>query len=115
MTFTVKHILFRCIHTALRMVHIDAFWRRSGYSYVPDYYGRAAHKQIDIRRLPGFGCLADTVIQQGKSSLYYDRLHVIYQAIANSHFTTEENPGTVNLVEVGVYKGRHELFHGFDC
>jgi hypothetical protein len=83
---------------------------RPGYHYVPDYYGRSAHKHIDLRSLPGFGILASEVIQQGRTLLYYDRLHVIYQALAGLKAIAEPRFDCVNLAEIGVYKGGTSYF-----
>ena len=82
-----------------------------GYHYVPDYYGRSAHKQIDIRSIDAFTYLADKVIKAEKTLHYYDRLYVIYQAL--SHISRIPKPDLLNptnLAEVGVYKGGTSYF-----
>lgn len=92
-----------------RLIRIDAFVRKPGYHYVPDYFGKATHKQQDIRNLPVFGELATEVIGDKRSSLYYDRLLTIYQIVARlSSFVTAGQ--AINLAEVGVYKGGTSYF-----
>lgn len=92
-----------------RLIGIDAFFRKPGHHYVPDYFGKSAHKQRDIRTLPVFGDLAAKVIRDGRSSLYYDRLFTVYQILAHlSSFT--KTGQTLNLAEVGVYKGGTSFF-----
>lgn len=75
-----------------------------GYHYVPDYYGRSAHKLVDIRRIQGFCDLADATINEGRSFLYYNRLYPIYQSIQNAKRQFGVN-GAMNFAEVGVYRG----------
>lgn len=85
-------------------------WRRPGYHYVPDYYGRSSHKQRDLRSLPTFGALADEVTGHGRTLLYYDRLFTIYQSIVSLKRTFDVWPTEVNVVEVGVYRGGTTYF-----
>ena len=95
--------------TAFRLIGIDAFVRKPGFHYVPDYFGRAAHKQEDIRTLPLFGELAANVISSGRASLYYDRLYSIYQLLL--HLKSYVAMGQkITLAEVGVYKGGTSYF-----
>jgi O-methyltransferase len=90
-------------------VGVAAYAHRPSYHYVPDYFGRAAHKQIDIRQAPVFGELATEVIRTGRSSLYYDRLNTIFQLLLQLKATAE--PGRkINSAEVGVYKGGTSFF-----
>ncbi len=102
----VKSLIWTIIRVSLRRMGIDAFLSRPGYNYlnVPDYYGRSAHKHLDIRSLPGFGPLAAMTIQQGRSYLYYDRLYVIYQSLVNLQ-RLAKSPDNINLAEVGVFRG----------
>ncbi|MBL8103242.1 MAG: class I SAM-dependent methyltransferase [Anaerolineales bacterium] len=92
-----------------RLIQIDAFFRKPDYHYVPDYFGKSAHKQMDIRTLPIFGELAGQVIRDGRCSLYYDRLFTIHQILVhlNSFRKTGEE---IHLAEVGVYKGGTSYF-----
>lgn len=93
----------------LRLLKIDAFYRKPGYHYVQDYFGRSAHKQEDIRGLPMFGELAGKVIRDRRVSLYYDRLFTIYQILSNWHIRTGGSE-ILNTAEVGVYKGGTSYF-----
>ncbi|MCI0552426.1 MAG: TylF/MycF family methyltransferase [Anaerolineae bacterium] len=97
------------IQAGFRFVGIAVYPRRTGYHYVPDIYGHAAFKQIPLGTLPEFGALAAEVIRDRRSTLYYDRLHVIYQALA--HVRAQFDPAEpLNSVEVGVYKGGTSYF-----
>lgn len=81
----------------------------SDYHIVPRYYGRSSSKQPDIRNNEYFGNLATKVIEDQKTSLYYDRLYTIYNAIDNLRIrlnTTDE----VNCIEAGVFKGGGSYF-----
>jgi hypothetical protein len=97
------------MQAGFRFVGVDLYPRKIGYHYVPDIYGHAAFKQIPLTDLPVFGELASQVIRDQRSTLYYDRLHVIFQALASlrSRFTSSEK---LNSVEVGVYKGGTSYF-----
>lgn len=97
------------VRRVLRTSGIDAFVYRKGYHYVPDQHGRSAHKELDIRRLPGFGKLAEQVISHGTTLLYYDRLYIVYQALVGLKGIADVT-GSVDLVEVGVYKGGTSYF-----
>jgi O-methyltransferase len=91
-------------------MHVDAFYKKRDYHYVPDYFGKSAHKQQDIRNIPVFGELAHKVIQDGRASLYYDRLFTIYQILSNWAVRKGAETETLNMVEVGVYKGGTSYF-----
>lgn len=105
----MKARLKALVWAVFRSIGIDAFFRKPDHHYVPDHFGKSAHKQRDIRTLPIFGELAGKVIRDGRSSLYYDRLFTIYQIIANlSSFAKTGQP--INLAEVGVYKGGTSFF-----
>lgn len=102
------HRIFIFIRILLKRIGVDAFPRRKGYHYVPDYYGTAAPKMIDIRSLPQFSPLAQTVIEQGRTLLYYDRLYTIYQALKRVAALPDASGS--NMAEVGVYKGGGSYF-----
>ncbi|MEW6083519.1 MAG: TylF/MycF/NovP-related O-methyltransferase [Chloroflexota bacterium] len=99
----------RLIQLAFRAVGLDLFPYKPTHHYVPDIYGHAAFKQIPLNEERVFENLAAPVIRSKRSSLYYDRLHVIFQALAHlkAQFKAHEN---LNLVEVGVYKGGTSYF-----
>ncbi len=99
------------LRAALAKGGVDAFVHRPDYHYVPDYYGRSAHKHYDIREEPIFGELASQVISDGRTLLYYDRLYTIYQAVryvVRRYASTDVE--MLNLAEVGVYKGGTSYF-----
>jgi len=77
---------------------------RPGYHWVPDIYGRSAHKLADVRGSEPFASLARQAIDSGKTLLYFDRLHILYQAISTVIGRLESHE-TLTMMEVGVYKG----------
>lgn len=76
-----------------------------GWLMVPDIYGRSSHKQRDIRNDGAFMRLAMSVVNSGRSTLYYDRLYNIYQAIGNVARLRGGDCRPLRLLEVGVFKG----------
>ncbi len=105
----MKSRLKALVWAIFRLIGIDAFFRKPDHHYVPDYFGKSAHKQRDIRTLPIFGELAGQVIHDGRCSLYYDRLLTIHQILV--HLNSFENTGReIHLAEVGVYKGGTSFF-----
>jgi O-methyltransferase len=86
-----------------------AYAKKPNHHYVPDYYGKSAIKQIDVRAVEGFGQLASEVIEHRRSYHYYDRLYVLFQAVRHlKHLDAVK--GRFNLAEVGVYKGGTSYF-----
>lgn len=77
------------------------------YRLVPDTYGVSAHKQRDIKSVVPFYSLANKVIDDKKTLLYYDRLYNIYQSILNIQSLGYSK---MNVVEIGVYKGGGSFF-----
>ena len=88
---------------------IDAFHRKVGYHYVPDYHGKSAYKQKNIKHIPVFGETAAKVIADGCTLLYYDRLFTIFQILSLWHDRVQPGSG-LNTIEVGVYKGGGSYF-----
>jgi O-methyltransferase len=83
--------------------------RHFGTHLVPDYYGRSAHKQADLRQRQPFRELALQTFKEGRTLLYYDRLFTIYQAIQNAIRTNP--PGQpLQFAEVGVFRGGTTAF-----
>lgn len=103
-----KHAILKFLQSVFGLVGLEIFVRKEGSHYVPDYFGRSAHKQQDIRTLPVFGELAGAVLRDGRSSLYYDRLFSIYQIIENLKNSARD--GELQIAEVGVYKGGTSYF-----
>lgn len=108
MNYVLKQV-GKIVQSAFRIVRLDLFPYKLKHHYVPDIYGHAAFKQVPINELPEFGTLATKVIQERRSTLYYDRLHVIYQALVNLK-ARFDSTGPLNSVEVGVYKGGTSYF-----
>lgn len=77
---------------------------------MPDVYGRTARKHVDVRRLAPFGPLAETVIRQGRTRLYYDRLYAIYQALRHLARRADSPAAEIHLAEAGVYRGGTSYF-----
>ncbi len=101
------------VGVARRVTHKSgyvSFRAKPGYHYVPDVYGRSAHKHLDIRTLPVFGETAAEVIAQGRTLLYYDRLYTIYQALTNAQRNFAGAADNLHAAEVGVYKGGGSYF-----
>jgi len=108
----VSHnLVLKVLQLTLRKVGIESFSivKHPDYHIVPQYYGKHWHKQFDIREIPLFGELAGDVINQKKSSHYYDKLYYLHQALVNlSRVHSPSEP--INIVEVGVYKGGTSYF-----
>ncbi|MBE0669799.1 MAG: class I SAM-dependent methyltransferase [Anaerolineales bacterium] len=95
--------------SAFRLIGLDVYPYKKSYHYAPDYFGHAHFKQDFLPDAPVFGDLAKQVIQSGRSSLYFDRLQVIFQAIG--HISSQVKPSEkINSAEVGVYKGGTSYF-----
>lgn len=76
---------------------------------VPSIYGRSSRKQFDIREDIDFKELAEKAMKDGKTLLYYDRLHTIYQALTQASKYVDSR-SSFNTIEVGVYKGGGSMF-----
>ena len=74
---------------------------------VPDYYSKSAKKQLDIRTFVPFGALAEKVLADKRTYLYYDRLYSIFQSLLN--LKQIYKPG-ISIAEVGVFKGGGSFF-----
>jgi len=101
--------LYQLLRNIFHFIRLDVFLMRPNYHYVPDFYGHTAFKHVDIRSLPVFGDLAKAIIEQGSTSLYFDRLYIIFQAIRNISHLQPNRQGLI-LAEVGVYKGGTSKF-----
>ncbi len=101
--------VLRFAQRVARWIGLDVYPYKKNYHYVPDYFGHAYFKQDFLPNTSVFGDLARQVIQGKKSTLYFDRLHVIFQTLA--HLKVQfEPPQKLNLAEVGVYKGGTSFF-----
>lgn len=108
--WTIKNLVYRILRPILRVLGFDIFIFRRRHHYTPDYFGRSAHKQNDIRTLSVFGQTAEKVVHDGRVSLYYDRLFTIYQILINWKIRTQKNDQVIRTAEVGVYKGGTSFF-----
>ncbi len=93
-----------------RKCGIDMYLLKDGYHYVPDIYGKSSIKMYDIRDDDFFYKTARSVINDKRTLLYYDRLHVIYQSLKNIYNQCGNDQEPLNIVEVGVYKGGGSYF-----
>lgn len=102
------------MHKALGALGMEVFAKRAGYKYLPQteapaFFGKSAHKLVDIRRLSDFGELAETVIQHKRTYLYYDRLYTLYNMMKNLPLITAKE-SKVHFAEVGVHRGGGSYF-----
>lgn len=81
----------------------------NGHHWVPDIYGRSSYKLDDFRDEEPFGTLARDAIDTGRTMLYFDRLHVLYQAVRNVALRLPVGEA-LTMMEVGVYKGGGSYF-----
>lgn len=107
--YTIKNLVLKIIRLILALFGLDVFVKKTGSHYVPNYFGKSAHKQQNIRTLPVFGNFADEVIKNGRSSLYYDRLFTIYQIVEYLK-SSACSKDALQIAEVGVYKGGTSYF-----
>ncbi len=71
---------------------------------------KSSVKMYDIREDDWFYIKAKKVLNDKRTLLYYDRLHVIYQSLKNIHHHFNSDKESLNFVEVGVYKGGGSYF-----
>ena len=69
-----------------------------------EHYWYNAQKKIDLRRLDGFGALADQIRSDGRTYLHVDRLYTLWQAVRNMPASAE------GVIEIGVYEGGSARF-----
>ena len=79
------------------------------YHCVLKYYGKSSGKQPDIRQNVPFGKLAEKVIEDKNTSLYYERLYSIFNSLENLRLRLKTDDEIV-CAEVGVYKGGGSYF-----
>jgi len=94
----------RSLRFVLKFAPFELFERRPEHLYVPAYFGRSAHKALDIRELPGFGELARHAVEGGRTLLYYDKLFTVYQAIENIRQASTDG-STITIADVGAFRG----------
>jgi O-methyltransferase len=64
-----------------------------------EHYWYNAQKKLDLRRIDGFGPLAEQVRAEGRTYLHVDRLYTLWQAVRNMPLTSQ------GAIEIGVYEG----------
>ncbi len=69
-----------------------------------NYLWYNAHRKIDLKKLPGFSEIASQVIEDQTTTLNYDRLYTLWQAVR--HISSPDSP----LAEVGTYRGGSAKF-----
>lgn len=106
----IKNSILAFLRSVLQVFGLTVFVKKEGRHYVPDYFGKSAHKQLDIRTLPVFGEIAGRVIQDKRVSLYYDRLFTVFQILSNWHIRIKKSSEILYTAEVGVYKGGTSYF-----
>ena len=67
------------------------------------YYLSGANKNLDVRKIDGFGDIARQTISDRMTTMNYDRLYTLWQAVQNS-------PVDLPIVEIGVYRGGSAKF-----
>ncbi len=76
-----------------------------GFHLVPGFIGRSANKLNDIRKIPIFEDSANRVIKDKRTYLHYDRLYTIFGALKNICRLHKDEATTLNIAEVGVFRG----------
>lgn len=105
----LKRWLGRLGRAGYARLPVEVFRRQPAHHYVPDLYGYTAYKNIDIFEVSPFGELAHEVRGHGRTYLYFDKLHVIYQALANvAPVVPDGEPLTI--ADVGTFQGGSAYF-----
>ncbi|MFA5133301.1 MAG: TylF/MycF/NovP-related O-methyltransferase [Patescibacteria group bacterium] len=84
------------------------FKKQKDFHYIPDIYGKNSRKMNDIRSRRDFFSAAKKVIDEKKTSLYYDRLFYLYEGLANS--AKNNSDGILDILEIGVNRGGSSYF-----
>jgi O-methyltransferase len=92
------------IATSLGKELTFAAFPETQFHRVPDFYGRAAPKLIDFRTDERFYRLAQEARAERRTLLYLDRLHTLYQAMADLARRLPEGE-TARTIEIGVFRG----------
>jgi len=97
---TLKKIGIDRINKALKSQGVKYELTKTGYTY----YWRKATKKIDLKTLSSFWEIASMVIDDQRTSLYYDRLYTLWQGVLS--VPSFDYP----LAEVGTYRGGSAKF-----
>lgn len=68
------------------------------------YYWHKANKKIDLKNISPFWDIAKTIIESKKTSLYFDRLYTLWQAVSNIAFSSSP------IAEIGTFRGGSAKF-----
>lgn len=98
--------LHKRINRYLSRIGLAIFPFQQNYHYVPDIYGQRWYKLKDPRKDKIFFEEARKVIDQKRTSLYYDRLFTLYEILRD---LLRKYP-SINIVESGVYRGGTSYF-----
>ena len=109
-TTRLKRLLGRLGRAGYARMPFEVFRREPAHHYVPDLYGYTAYKNIDIFDVAPFGELARAVRGHGRTLLYFDKLHVIYQAIANVAAAGPPQGRPFTIADVGTFQGGSAWF-----
>jgi hypothetical protein len=96
------------LHGAFSRRGLDVFPKRAEHQYAPRFYNASFAKLRSPLDDPEFMRDAQEALGHGRTKLYYDRLHVLYQAlheIARS-FPREE----LRIIEAGAFRGGTAYF-----
>jgi hypothetical protein len=84
------------------------FAKQPQHHYVPSYYGNRFRKLRSPLEDPEFFPLAQKVVDERRTFLYYNRLYTLYQSVHNA--LAGRNGGPLDILEVGVFKGGSSYF-----
>jgi hypothetical protein len=105
----IKKNISTILRRIMERLGFEVFPAAPDHHYVPKLYGRSASKQADIRSTPVFGELANKVIKDKYTYLYYDRLFTIYHSLLHVK-TLAMDKDAINTAELGVYRGGGSYF-----
>jgi len=99
-------ILFRLIRKVLKLAGYDVFIRKDRYVYVPEIKANLRYKLHDPRENADFVNVADEVVHAKTTTLYYDRLSTLFEALRDLSRRYKQ----LNIAEIGVYNGGGSFF-----
>lgn len=105
----MKTKVSRILKKVMENMGYAVFPALSDHHYVPKFYGKSFNKQTDVRSLPIFGELAARVVKDGRTYLYYDRLHTIFRAVENLR-ALSHTASPLCTAELGVFRGGGSYF-----
>jgi len=98
-----KHKVINVANSLLKTMGVNyALVKRRTLYY--NYLWLNAHRKIDLKELPGFSEIASQIIDEQTTTLNYDRLYTLWQAVL--HIQSSDFP----LAEIGTYRGGSAKF-----